>query len=136
MTELRCQICGKPFFGNTRSCKYCSEACRQEADRRHGREYYAKNRQKPLPMIICLECNKPFPAERHAKYCPECKRAKAKAEYNELMKYMPKRARPQPKPKLSVSQIDKLAREAGMSYGHYIATHREEIERLESEMQT
>lgn len=112
-----CKVCGKEFeTENSKKC-YCTFACRQEGMRRYAREY-AKSYQN-----ICKNCGKYFRAGRGTSYCsPECKEAALgrsvdvkPAASAPKKKSHAKSAKPQ-----TLSQVAKLARDAGMTYGEYV----------------
>lgn len=82
-------------------------------------------------QIKCAECGTLFIANRHcAKYCgPEC-RGKAEARWRTASAQRCKqrteeriKTKAQAAKKPSAAEIDIEAREAGMSYGHYVALH-------------
>lgn len=77
---------------------------------------------------ICTCCKKKFiPNHSNQKYCckecsKEMNRQNNQRYYAEIGKYKEKEKRhPKKKKSLSISEIEKMAREAGMSYGMYIA---------------
>lgn len=72
--------------------------------------------------FYCCMCGNQFNSRAgNAKYCPKCRQCvKHKGK-----PYIPSaKLRPRPKParqQLSISQVCRLAREAGLSYGQYVA---------------
>ena len=75
--------------------------------------------------IRCEHCGREFLADRaYTKYCSyECKEAVKKArrkDYNKKYKKN-KKADKTDKGRTSLTDINRMAREAGMSYGQYVA---------------
>jgi hypothetical protein len=63
MTDLRCDVCGRPFFGYFWA-KRCGEPCRRE----HLRRYHAARAPRNVPEPIvrskrCPRCRERKPAE-------------------------------------------------------------------------
>ena len=109
MREIKCQNCGVVFFADSNAQKHCSEKCR--------REYALKNKPVELLELKCAYCGKAFTALRKRKYCfKECQN-KANGHCAEK----DRKAGTRKMPALSLGQINKLARECGMSYGQYVA---------------
>lgn len=120
----KCINCGKEFKIKFRSNeKYCSTEC--------GQQFY-KNKNKE--QRFCLVCGKELPPRRRS-YCSDECRYKGKIAYqiyrnNELYKKpkaeaeeKPKRKRGRPKKMPSLSDINALAREEGLTYGQYCAKY-------------
>lgn len=79
-----CVICGQPLPPKAR--KYCSEACRREAERRRSREGKPRPHPTPFQWRVCEECGREFFGHIRNKRCPECQEAqdrKNRAEYRE-----------------------------------------------------
>lgn len=85
-------------------------------------------------IIECKRCGAIIPDGRTGqKWCAAC-RSKVHAEDERVRKYKQRHGispLPEPKskakPRLTVAEVDKLAAEAGISYGKYVALHREEL---------
>lgn len=119
---LICQNCGKEFAQKFRSSeKFCSTFCRK---------FY--HRQEKPAYKVCEICGKGFEGKAQ-RYCsPECRyqaqlerqRAykvnfkKPQAEVKE--EHKKKRGR---KKKLSLAEINELARAEGLNYGQYVAKY-------------
>lgn len=137
-----CGKCGKAFEvddkdRNARKRKYCGIECAEEVRAERVRAYVDTHR-KPEKPVMCLVCGKVF-MTRHSKRItcgPECnyERNKALARENahrKTKKYLAELAamqEPEPKPKPreqkkveSIEEIQRRARESGMSYGQYMA---------------
>ena len=76
----------------------------------------------------CAYCGNKFTGRR-TKYCSEFCRKKAKiAKMTESRKadfeaIKPKAVKSKTKPKLSIEEVAKLAKDAGLTYGKYVAQH-------------
>lgn len=67
--SLFCPVCGKEFFKNRASQKYCSQECRVKENVKRNKDYYLK-RHGPVSKIPCPICGKVFDREtRKQKYC-------------------------------------------------------------------
>lgn len=100
-----CPVCGKKFERQYNAQKHCSAKCR--------RKYYSQKSVKAKYNIKKYECNWcgiSFEAEQKRKYCTE-----------ECRKYANGRGRRKSKNTASLEQIIKLANEAGLTYGQYVA---------------
>lgn len=123
-----CKMCGKPIkIGFSKRKRFCSQECLEL--------WYSKQRNKNTE---CVVCGNPLTG-RQSKYCSdECKRVAFRRERH---KYVYKYKKPEPetevdeikaepkeetKPKNvpSIAEINKLAREAGLTYGQYVAKYR------------
>ena len=63
--------------------------------------------------VVCKTCGKPFsPTKEHRKFCS--------AECKKKAKYPQKEEKPKPFKKISISEITRIAREKGLSYGKYV----------------
>lgn len=104
-TEKVCAICGKKFIGGN-SAKYCSKECRIEMG-------YRRIKERRPKVFTCEYCGMMFHGDRRNKYCSvECRR---KADGGRNVK------RKKKKTEMSIDQVAKLAREAGLTYGVYVA---------------
>lgn len=68
-----CVICGQPLPPKAR--KYCSEACRREAERRRSREGKPRPHPTPFRWSVCSDCGREFYGHIKSKRCPECQEA-------------------------------------------------------------
>lgn len=108
-TIIKCPVCGKMFVKDSNAKKYCSAQCR----RKH-------NSRKPdnLEEFKCAWCGEEYQGTRRKRYCS----AECRLEANARAKSRT-RTRKKKKPVLSIEQVAVLSREAGMSYGEYVAKH-------------
>ena len=120
---MNCLNCGKEIKTTFReqTTKFCSKECCQIFHRL--KKYYkkyckicGKELEKPKRDYCSPECVKQARDERRAKEREECK--KPKAEVKEPKK------RDRPKKKLTLAQINELARAEGLNYGQYCAKHK------------
>lgn len=126
-----CEYCGKPIENATVRQKYHSECSYKAAEERRK----AKKEQK-LQTANCARCGvEIFKGSTPRKYCPEC----AEIVHKEQIKTAQKRLingtsiRPKTKPKISylkkeqpkltLAEVDRLAKAEGLSYGEYSAKH-------------
>ena len=98
-----CLECGKEFETVNNRQKYCCEICR----RKHGKIY------DPLGERIfkCQYCGKEFTSNQRKKYC--CAEHGIKA--NNKKRYKKKMHQ-----STSLSEVARLAREQGLTYGQYM----------------
>lgn len=74
----------------------------------------------------CIMCGKEFSpkAPNQICCCQKCGNRRSIVRMNEeAKKPKPKQTKSVKKPKLSIIDIQKLAEQAGMTYGKYVATH-------------
>lgn len=106
--ERQCPVCKKEFVPFQSAQKYCCVECRVA--------YYANLRKKTTEKYECSCCGTIFESDRRKKYCSvKCQR-KAKGS----LKRAPKQKK---KSKLSLAQINELARAEGLNYGPYVAKY-------------
>lgn len=105
-TTKVCIQCGKDFTTLHNSRKYCSEECRIKA-----------NKKSPLGRrtFTCEFCGESFEADAKRKFC--CIECRQGAERAARLRRKPK------KPKLSIANINELARNEGLNYGQYVAKY-------------
>lgn len=105
--------CCKEFVVESNAQKYCSPECRRRA------QYLFTTKVKRAAMKVrkftCAWCGKDFLSDRKRKYCCKAHRLMA----NGRLKYEPRNI-DKPKEALSIEQVAKLSREAGLSYGQYV----------------
>lgn len=104
---LTCPACNKQFATENNASKYCSPRCRRKMARRHAIK---------TKKYTCAWCGNDFLSERRKKYCSkECRQyANGRAKKSAAQRRC--------SPILSLSQVARLSREAGMSYGKYVHT--------------
>jgi hypothetical protein len=102
-----CPLCQNEFVTGQNAQVYCSARCR--------RGMYAKQRREKQSSrkFTCAYCGVIFEADKKRKYC--CEDCRLKMNGRRLAK--PKARK---KASLSLEQVAKLSREAGMSYGEYV----------------
>ena len=116
--NLTCRRCGKPFEGkgNRRYCSdECAEAALKEKKAQYQKEYHRRLKDGSENKRECKCCKKIFPAVRAQLYCDECR-----ATDGMTLREIKKRKKPIPKPKMSLVEVAKAAKAAGMTYGEYV----------------
>ena len=104
---IKCECCGGEFVPRKKTSKYCSRECVNNARRGVN---YNKPRERQ-----CAHCGAMFTAGIHNKvYCSK----KCYVDINRKSKSKPKGKKPKIK---SIAQMQREAREHGMSYGQYEA---------------
>lgn len=104
-TEKICPICGKTFMGDNAQV-YSSKECKREAE-------YRKIKERRLKTFQCEFCGEVFHSDRRRKYCGAICRDKANGKRSINTK--------KKKPIMSIEQVTLLSREAGLTYGVYVA---------------
>lgn len=100
MINKTCPHCRKQFVRSCNSQKYCSEKCRTAA---------IEKRKKSIAK--CAFCGKKFEITKIRKYCSDECKAKAESRPDCFKRH---------KPRLSIDEVARLSRKAGMSYGKYV----------------
>lgn len=103
---IQCRNCGKEFVREKNSQKYCSVQCRDE--------YYKRENRNLTNKYECKWCGVEFKSLRKRKYC--CDRCRLKAN-GRLLSVPKKKA----KNFMSIEEVARASREAGLSYGLYVA---------------
>ncbi len=103
--EKVCPICDKKFMG-TNAQVYCGKECRREAE-------YRRIKERRLKTFQCEFCGEVFHGDRRRKYCGAICRDKANGKRSINTK--------KKKPIMSIEQVALLSREAGLTYGVYVA---------------
>jgi len=98
-----CPHCKKEFLKESNAQKYCSENCRIQAIILRKRLQHK-----------CSFCGKKIENDDFGKYCSK--------ECMEKSTSLPRRIRRR-KPKISLDEVARLSREAGLSYGKYVQLH-------------
>lgn len=115
MTTKVCPECGKEFTAKSNRQIYCSAKC--------CNKFNHKLNQIHVTSYTCAHCGKAFKSNQRKKYCSyECcvkantKTKKRRTIYSNKAQKSRKTFMP-----LSLPQINKLAREQGLTYGQYMA---------------
>ena len=102
-TSKICPICLKQFQTVKNATKFCSGECKAE---------FLKQSKKK--KCICAWCNKTFYTLRKKTYCTDVCRLYANARLSQPV------IKKNSKPKISLNEVARLARECGMTYGKYV----------------
>ena len=117
---VTCKECGKTVTKQFKEFRVdrvvCSEECRRARDIKAMRKAYKKRKEnKEKTTLECPYCHKEFIKDiKHIKYCSDACR----------LNYYRKNGKYNNKPKSNQQQIadlNKKAKEMGMSYGQYVA---------------
>lgn len=112
-----CEYCGQPFETDKNAQRFCSRECSSDSRRTRDEEYYIRRRMNR--KLICGYCGKEFHNGRRRQYCSNECRLAANGR-GDIKQYELKKI----KPKLSICEVIKLAREEGLTYGEYCAKYR------------
>lgn len=126
---MTCRMCGNKFLTDTNK-RYCSDECKKKGHDIIHAEWLKKNQPATLPPTtkICKECGKEFIAKGSSVvtqlYCGVKCRKKAgyrawlerETEWGRQTKKQNKK-----KPEVSLEEMNRRAKEAGLSYGQYMA---------------
>lgn len=125
--KIKCVVCGKEFIATTVQSKYCSKECARKL-------LYQKTRAKRLERkskMSCEICGKPLTEYSSYLYCSkECslmakrQMLKENSERNRQMREQAKKSAKPKGPKLSISEICKLALEEHLTYGEYVEKYK------------
>ena len=116
-----CIICGKEFARDGKRLT-CSPKCAREAKRRYSKKYLQEKRgAEELKVVKCPICGKEFKQIRGNQIVcsSECRKKRTRQLAKENKK-TEKKKRTKTVRK-SLIEIEKEAKEAGMSYGKYVA---------------
>lgn len=132
--EKICEFCGKPFEVDEKNHdevrrKYCSYTCRCDARNKMNRERVKIGKQ--FYNVTCEICGKVFSTNKSLKVTcsPECKQERHKLmvrKNNRVRREaiqngtLPKPKRKKQKKVETLAEVQRKAREAGMSYGQYV----------------
>ena len=108
LRKVSCALCGVEFETEENAKHYCSVKCRRRANAKRARE-----QRGLLRRFTCAWCGNEFLSTRKRKYC------KADCRLMANGKILP-RTKKTEKPKMTLEQIAKAAREEGLSYGEYV----------------
>jgi predicted nucleic acid-binding Zn ribbon protein len=119
-----CLNCGNEFKYRFRSSeKFCSTVCCHN---------YHRKKRRISANKVCVVCGKKLTGQQ-SKYCSaECRyqaqlqrqRSANLIEYKKpRAEATPPKKRSRPRKKLSIADINKLAREEGLNYGQYVAKY-------------
>ena len=115
-----CKFCGKDLlvgFGNRKS--FCNDEC--------YKKFYGMKKEK---SVACEMCGKSLTGLRRTYCSDECqKKSKLSERYDEHKKPQattyPVNVKKQDRPKkMTLAEVNELARAEGLSYGQYVAKHR------------
>lgn len=122
----KCLNCGNAFKYRFRSSeKFCSAVCCHN---------YHRQKRKVTANKVCVVCGKELTGQQ-SKYCSsECRykaqlerqRGRYEKEYKSTLteaQETQKKKRVRPRKKLSIADINQLAREEGLNYGQYVAKY-------------
>lgn len=122
----KCLYCENEFKYRFRSTeKFCSTKCCHD---------YHNGRRKLTANKVCAVCGKEITGQ-HTKYCSsECRykaqierqRNRYEKEYKSTLtetEEKQKKKRGRPRKRLSIADINQLAREEGLNYGQYVAKY-------------
>lgn len=98
--KMQCPVCGSIFERNRPNQYYCSVKCRKQNSKK--------------AFYHCEYCGKVYEQAYTSKYCSEECKNKARA-------HTKKRGRP--KKKLTLAEIDRLAKAEGLTYGQYVSKY-------------
>ena len=115
-SAIECEWCGKEFIATSVQSKFCSKQCREFAHHKQAKEERLERKKKKS----CTICGKPLGEYHSNLYCSKkcsCEANKRRLRENaEVKSIKPKKK----KPKLSISEICKLAMEEHLSHGEYV----------------
>ena len=106
-----CEWCEKPYEPTGNAQKYCCTNCNRKA---HNARMYNKDK-----VCICEVCEKEFTTLRRKSYCSNACRMVANGRGLKEKKAAQKKT----KPKMTLAQVNALARAEGLTYGQYMARH-------------
>lgn len=119
---MKCVLCGKEFIATSVQSKFCSKECQSK----HTKSKAKAKRLEMKSKMTCEVCGKPLTEYRSYNYCSKKCMQKAKKlflkENSDINRQMakPRRSKKSKGPKLSISEICKLAMEEHLSYGQYV----------------
>ena len=128
MREVKCHVCGVYFFTKHSRKMTCSDACSKELERRRKAAERKRDRAERLHKVTCAVCGREFETSRmNKKTCStECSlklqreiSRECGREYRERKRNSA--AKQEQRVRENLAQINKLAQEAGMSYGKYVS---------------
>lgn len=128
MREVQCHVCGVHFFTEHSRKMTCSAECSKELERHRKAAERERERAERLHKVTCVVCGREFEtARKNKKTCStECGRKlqreisrKCGKEYRERKRSSA--AKQEQRVRENLAQINKLAQEAGMSYGKYVS---------------
>ena len=128
MREITCDICGVAFYTSYGNKKTCSEACAKELNRRKVKERAELLQAQRLHEVICVVCGKQFKTTRKNKETcsTECSlklQRQKSLEYGRKFREQKRSSavKQEKRVRENLARINKLAQEAGMSYGEYVS---------------
>ena len=128
MREVQCHVCGVYFHTEHSRKMTCSDACSKALERRRKAAERKREREERLHKVICVVCGREFETSRlNKKTCStECSLVLQQEISRECgIEYRKRKRSSEAKQDKRVgenlAQINKLAQEAGMSYGKYVS---------------
>lgn len=124
---MKCIICGRDFSPKNSRQKTCGMACRMEKQRRYSAGYYRMI--NPLEERTCEGCGKKFmPKRKNGKYCvPECRGMNRKKGKEDTVQQSGGRQSHTRHPRgqqsgkgKTIREINRMAREQGLTYGKLV----------------
>lgn len=128
MREVQCHVCGVYFRTEHSRKMTCSAECSKELERRRKAAERERERAERLHKVTCVVCGREFEtARKNKKTCSiECSlklqreiSRECGREYRERKRNSA--AKQEKRTRENLAQINKLAQEAGMSYGKYVS---------------
>ena len=128
MREVQCRVCGVYFYTEHSRKMTCSDACSKELERRRKAAEREREREERLHKVICAICGREFETSRtNKKTCSTKCSLKLQREIsfkcgrNFRERKRSSAAKQEKRVGENLAQINKLAQEAGMSYGKYVS---------------
>lgn len=125
--KIYCMDCGIEMIVTnigTKRCKLCNQFRKKEVSRQYRERLKQEEMQKDK---VCKNCGKIFHSGSPAtRFCtPQCRNDDLDKKVIQRQSLKSRRGRKPKQPGvLSIAEIQKLAREEGISYGQYIARHK------------
>lgn len=123
-TILICPVCKREFVPSQSAQKYCCVECRVA--------YYANLKKKTTEKYECACCGTIFESDRRKKYCSvKCQRkgkgsnSRTTSKKRKSNSFFARISAPKKKKngKLTLAEINELARSEGLNYGQYVAKY-------------
>lgn len=118
---MNCLNCGKEIKITFRKePKYCSHECCIKYHAKRQNEKRKRTRKKE--QKFCIVCGKELIGRKRAYCSEECNRQAINEKQSEYKRVVVPTGKKK-KPKLTIAQINELARKEGLNYGQYCAKH-------------
>ena len=118
-TTIECEWCGKEFVATTVMSKFCSKQCREFAQYKVAREKRRAEKNK----MLCQMCGKPIGAYHSRLYCSKKCSYQASKKNSADRDTKPKAVHKPKKPKVPISEINRIGREEHLTYGQVVAKY-------------